>query len=91
MKFKENDILYYVYPFPTLGAMIEKVQVSMCVVEMDGLYYIDQTGAYLKEEDLFHTLDQAKQNAFDKLNNFYSKKTKDLINTYDNDIKMGEL
>ena len=78
MKFKENSILYYINPFVFI---IEKVKVSMAVKEQTGIYYIDKTGAYLKEEDLFETLNEAKQYAFQKLDEFYYKKRMEISNS----------
>lgn len=76
MKFKENDILYYVCPFIF---SIEIIKITMGLREGGVLYYIDETGAYLKEDDLFKTLNGAKDNAFKKLTAFYYQKTYEII------------
>ena len=75
MHFKENDILYYVCPFTFI---IEKVKINMGVKEKTGIYYIDQSGAYLFENNLFKYLAEAKQNALLKLDEFYYMKRMDI-------------
>lgn len=77
MKFKEGQYLYYVNPF---CFTIEKILTKMIVAEHDGLYYIDNVGAYLKEEDLFLDLEEAKKDALNKLNKFMLKATLEIKN-----------
>ena len=68
MKFKENDILYYVCP---ISFIIEKVQIEYAVKENNILYYIDISGAYLPEQYLHKNLNDAKGQCLEILNNFY--------------------
>lgn len=68
MKFKENDILYYVCP---ISFIIEKIKVEYAVKEADRIYYIDISGAYFAEECLHKCLKDAKHQALDILNSFY--------------------
>jgi len=78
MKFNSGDILYYVCPFIFT---IEKVKIDMVIREDDGtFYYIDQTGAYLHEGDLFAKLKEAQIDATEKLNKFYNAKKYEIIN-----------
>lgn len=68
MKYEAGDILYYVNPFVFI---IEKVQVEFAYKEEDGtLYYIDCTGAYLREEELFDNLKEAQKDALNRLDKF---------------------
>lgn len=76
MKFSVPCTLYYVCPFIF---NIEKVKVNMGVQESDGIYYIDQTGAYLKEENLFDNIFDAQEHAFKILTTFYYKKTHEIL------------
>lgn len=76
MKFQENDILYYVCPFQF---SIELIKVVMAVKEGNYLYYIDEVGSYLKEENLFTNVYDARENAHKKLSNFYYKKSYEII------------
>ena len=78
MKFKEGQYLYYVNPFVFT---IEKVLIQMVVKEEYGLFYIDDVGAYLKEEDLFEDLNEAKCDAFIKLRSFSNKKIIEIKNS----------
>lgn len=87
MKFKENEILYYVNPFVFT---IEKVQISMGCYDHDGLYYIDHTGAYLKEADLHRSLEDAKTHAFNLLNKFHYKKQQELLYVKDEYLKVED-
>lgn len=85
MKFKEKDILFYVSP---CVFTIEKIQVSMGIKEMGDLYYIDHTGAYLKEEDLFYDLTEAKGRSMSLLNTFYGNKVHELISLKEDHLKV---
>ena len=78
MKFNSGDILYYICPFIFT---IEKVKIDMVVKEADGtFYYIDQTGAYLHEGDLFVKLKEAQMDANNKLNKFCHEKRYEILN-----------
>ena len=78
MKFSSDDILYYVCPFIFT---IDKIKVNIGVRENDGvIYYIDQIGAYLREEDLFEDLEEARQYAIGKLIKFYDEKYLEILN-----------
>ncbi len=71
MKYKIGDILYYVSPFLCI---IEKVKIDMIYEETNGkIYYIDSSGAYLIEEDLFDNYQYAQVNALAKLEKIYDK------------------
>lgn len=76
MKFKSDDILYYVDPFIFT---MEKLKMDMAVKENKNLYYIESKGAYLKEENLFRNLNDAKRDAFNKLNKFWNDKRQEII------------
>ncbi len=78
MKFKENEILYYVCPFLFT---IELIKVEMAVKEEKYLYYIDETGAYLKEENLHDNIFSAQEYAYNQLTKFFDKKTKEILNS----------
>lgn len=84
-KFSSGDELFYVNPHVFV---IDLVRVDFAYREDDGTaFYIDQTGAYLREWELFRTLEEAKNDAVNKLNKFYSDKLREIINkkpTYDN-------
>lgn len=67
MKFKDGQSLYYVNPFVF---EIERVTVQIAVAEIDGIYYIDEVGAFLAERDLFEFKDDAKQQALAYLRDF---------------------
>jgi len=76
MKFSENQQLFYVCPFIF---KIDKITVSYAYRENDGvIYYIDQEGAYLKEQDLFEDLVSAKKDAINKLEKFYNIKLREI-------------
>lgn len=80
MKFKDGSILFYVNPFVFT---IEKVQVDFGVkdeINPNIINYIDQTGAYLAEHDLFDNLTDAKFDALNKLNKFYVDVSADIFN-----------
>lgn len=83
MKFKEGDVLYYVCP---VSFVLIKVKVTIAVKEKDGLYYIEETGAYLPEDCLFLDLKKAKKHAIKNVKLFaknYCKK----INALDPDFE----
>lgn len=84
MKFKENDILYYVCPFTYI---IELIKVSMVVKEGKDLYYIDQTGAYLKEDTLHDNIFSAQESAYKQLSKFFQEKTQEILYKIPNEIK----
>lgn len=88
MKFKENDILFYVCPF-AFG--IEKVHISMGVIEGDTIYYIDQTGGYLREEFLFYNFNDAKLKALNLLYNFSIERQISIGNIKEENLKIEEL
>jgi hypothetical protein len=79
MKFTSGELLYYVCPFIFT---IEKIRVDMAVKEDDSsIYYIDNIGAYLREEDLFADLEEARENALDKLEKFFYERRYIILNT----------
>jgi len=68
MKYSSGDILYYVNPFVFF---IDVVRIDYAYKEEDGtVYYIDHTGAYLREEELFKSFSQAQKKAFQLLEKF---------------------
>jgi hypothetical protein len=75
MKYTNGEILYYVCPAVFI---IERVLIEFSVQEEDSLYYIESTGAYLREENLFTTIYDAKLDALDKLNLFIEKKIREI-------------
>lgn len=78
MKYKTSDILYYVCPFVFI---IEKVKISLAVKEEDNrIYYIDHSGAYLEENDLFDNLKEARMDALQKLRKFYEESKYRILN-----------
>lgn len=87
MMYEDGEELYYVCPCVFI---IEKVKISMAVQELNCLYYIDHTGAYLREENLFRDFLNAKKNAFKKLNEFYNEKQQSLSKLVEGDIKLAE-
>jgi len=79
MKYKSGDVLYYVCPFVFI---IEKVNIEMLMQEEDGtIFYIDRSGAYLREHDLFDKFKDAQIDAFNKLNKFYHEKRHEILNS----------
>ena len=84
MKFKDDDILYYVCP---RMFTIELVKVSMAVKEGKDLYYIDQTGAYLREENLHDNIFSAQESAYKQLAEFFEKKTNEILYKIPKEIK----
>ncbi|HED05265.1 MAG TPA: hypothetical protein ENI61_01115 [Ignavibacteria bacterium] len=71
---------YYVCPFVFT---IEKVflEFNGGIDRTDGYqYYIESTGAYLREDCVFLELAEARANAFSLLNKFYSKKRHEITN-----------
>lgn len=84
MKFSAGQELYYVCPFIFT---IDKVKVDYGLREDDGkIYYIESTGAYLREEDLFDNLNEAKINAKNKLDDFYVFVLHEIMNSEGNDL-----
>lgn len=67
MKYKEDDILFYVNP---VVFFIEKVKIKMGILEDNDNFYIDSSGAWLREGDLFTDLKEAKTNAIKRLEKF---------------------
>lgn len=83
MKYQSNQKLYYSNPF---SFTIEQVEIMMGVIgddfNPDIIYYIDmETGAYLAENDLFLTLNEAKQETINRLNKFYEEKLYYIVRT----------
>ena len=78
MKFKDNDILYYVCPFLFT---IELIKVEMAVKEGKYIYYIDQIGAYLLEENLHDNIFSAREYAYKQLVKFFNKKEQEILNS----------
>lgn len=77
MKYFSGDILYYTDPFIFT---ISKVYIDYILKEDNGeIFYIEDTGAYLKEQDLFQTLNEAKQDSINKLQKFYLRKMNEII------------
>ena len=74
-EFKSGDILYYVNPFIFI---IDKVLIEFIDQEysQENIYYIDHSGAYLLERNLFETLEGAKNQAQEMLDKFYIDHTK---------------
>ncbi len=78
MKYKSDDILYYVNPFIF---NIEVVKIEIAYKEDDGaLIYIDSNEAYLAEEDLFDKYKDARIDALEKLNKFYHEQKYNILN-----------
>lgn len=75
MKYEAGDTLYYVCPFIFT---IDTVHIDFAYRENDTIYYIESTGAYLREENLFRSLEAAKFNAMNRLNDFYYKKLQEI-------------
>jgi len=74
MKYKIGQIVYYVDEFVF---SIEKVKIYDVYSE----YYVDKGGAFLIEDDLFPTIETAKEEAYLRLEQFYINKRVD-INSY---------
>lgn len=70
MKYKKGQNLYYVCPFTF---SIHEITIAIVLLEGEK-HYIDTGGAYLKEQDLFKNLYEAKIDAMEKLNKFYIQK-----------------
>lgn len=80
MELELDKEYYYVCPFVFT---IEKVflELNGGIDRIGGkCYYIERTGAYLSEDNIFNTIDDAKTDAFRKLNEFYTKKSLEIIN-----------
>lgn len=75
MKFKDNQKLYYSNPF---CFTVEKVVVKF--YNWDDNRWVDEEGAYLHQDDLFATLNEAKSDCVKKLNEFYSVVLTQIIN-----------
>lgn len=71
MKFKNGDMVLYVNPFIFT---IEVVTLEHQIQDETGLYWIDSFGAYLNECDCHKTLDDAREDALNKLHRFYVQK-----------------
>lgn len=84
MKFKDNDILYYVCPH---GFTIELIKVEMAVREGKLLYYIDESGAYLREENLHDNIFSAQESAYKQLSKFFIDKTNEILYKIPKEIK----
>lgn len=80
MKYKPGDILYYINPFVYV---IDKVLIEFIDDENEfgQLFYVDHSGAYLQEDNLFYELSDAKGQAMLMLQSFYDKKQKEIWNT----------
>jgi hypothetical protein len=77
MKYTVGDILYYVNPFVYI---IEKIRIEF-VEEKDEngqTFYVDNSGAYLQEDNLFLTLDEAKLQAHKMLMEFTGNKAREI-------------
>lgn len=72
MKFKEGDIVYYVNPFVF---DIELIKLDFLYKDENGIYWIDSTGAYIAENDVSTTLEEAKEKAIKYLDRFCKQKT----------------
>lgn len=82
MKYEAGDILYYVCPFVFT---IEKVKIDYAYKEEDGtIYYIESSGGYLYEYDLFNNLEDARNNALKKLEDFFRTKNNEIMNSKPN-------
>lgn len=77
MKFKEGDILFYVCPFTFI---IEKVKVEIAFKESNSIYYVERTGGYLNECDLFADFNEAQNNALEKLDAFVEEAKRRIFN-----------
>lgn len=84
MKFSEGDILYYVCPFQF---SIELIKVSIAVKEGKDLYYIDQSGAYLREDTLHDNIFSAQESAYKQLSKFFQEKTQEILYKIPKEIK----
>ncbi len=84
MKFKDNDILYYVCLFMFT---IELIKVSMAIKEGKDLYYIDQSGAYLREDTLHDSIYSAQESAYKQLTKFFTDKTDEILYQIPKEIK----
>ena len=73
--FKENQKLWYVNPFIY---EVEPVTIKL-YSEIDECW-IDEDGAYLHIDHLFHNLEDAKVECVKFLNEFYSKKIGEILN-----------
>lgn len=88
MKFNVGDILYYINPFVFT---IEKVKIDFIHSFEDGtIGYVEQTGAYLAEEDLLDNLQEATNKAIAMLNKFYQKRYDNLMQRNDPEIFMED-
>lgn len=76
MKFSTPCYLYFVCPFTFT---IDLISIDYGYKENNIIYYITSEGAYLKEEDLFPNLEEAKGRAFTNLRHFYSNKLQEIL------------
>ncbi|MEK6880102.1 MAG: hypothetical protein AABY22_10860 [Nanoarchaeota archaeon] len=76
MKYKSGDHLLYVNPFVFT---IDKVNIEYAYKDDYGLVYIDCSGAYLAEDDLFLSLEEAREHALIKLEYFYQQKYQEIV------------
>ena len=74
MKFKPGDEVWYVCPYIFL---IEKVKIDFIHDDM----YADETYALYYEDDLFFNLEEAKEEALNRLRLFYLKQEQAIKNT----------
>lgn len=76
-KFKEDQEALYVSPFTF---HIEKVLLVQEYEFSDSKGWIEGTGAYLEEKDLFDDLKEARQCALEGLLKFYNKRVNQIMN-----------
>jgi hypothetical protein len=76
MKYKIGQIVYYVDEFVFSIARVK-------IYDTHFEYYVDKSGAFLIEYDLFPTLESAKTEAFIRLEQFYINKRLDIKGSID--------
>lgn len=75
--FKDNQEVFYVSPFTF---HIERVSLIQQYEMMDYIGWIEGTGAYLEEKDLFSDLKEARVHALKGLLEFYNKRVDQILN-----------
>jgi len=77
MNIRDGAKMYYVNP---CIFNIEIVQIECTITDDTGVYCIDKVGAYLSEQDLHDSLQEAKLDAISKLISFYKLKLHQIKN-----------
>lgn len=84
LKYSEGQRLYYSCP---ISFIVDKVKIQMVLKEDDSqIYYIDHIGAYLKEEDLFDDLNDAKARSIENLNSLYHRAMESILHLTERDF-----